>query len=76
MPESRFTDEVLDDIFCYHKPEPDQLPKYEAIREGAKVFAKCIRDNSPGSPDQTVALRKIREAVMVANASIALKGAY
>lgn len=76
MAESRFTDEVLEDIFSYHKPEADQLPKYEAIRDGAKEFAKCIRDNSPGSPDQTVALRKIREAVMIANASIALGGKY
>ena len=64
----------LDIWFTYHAPTPDQIPKYNAMREAAKVFAQCIVDNTPAGPDQTVAVRKVREAVMVANSSIACGG--
>lgn len=70
------TKEGIEDIFSYHAPTPDQIPKYNAIREGAKVFAQIVMDNTPGPADQTVAIRKVREAVMIANASIALGGKY
>jgi hypothetical protein len=64
----------LDIWFTYHAPTPDQFPKYNTMREAAKVFAQCIVDNTSAGPDQTVAIRKIREAVMTANASIACGG--
>lgn len=70
------TKEGIEDIFSDHAPTPDQIPKYNAIREGAKVFAQIVMDNTPGSADQTVAIRKVREAAMIANASIALGGKY
>ena len=76
MSESRFTPEVIDDIFSYHRPSEDQLPKYEAIREGARQFARILVANTPGSADQSVAIRQLRELVMTANASIALGGKY
>jgi len=57
--------------FTYHAPTPDQLPKYEAIRAAALVFAEVVVQNTPPSADQTVAIRKIREAALIANASIA-----
>lgn len=60
--------------FTYHKPSEDQLPKYAAIRDAAKALALCIAQNTPRCADQTVAIRKVREAVMVANASIACGG--
>jgi len=68
--------EDLEEIFSYHAPEAGQPEKYEAIRSSAKSFAAAVLANTPPSPDQTVAIRKIREAVMVANASIALKGRF
>lgn len=64
----------LDSIFKYHPPTPDQLPKYEALRAAAKAFAQVIVDNTLACADQTAAIRKVREAVMTANASIALNG--
>ena len=64
----------LDHIFKYHSPTPEQLPKYEAIRAAAKVFAAVVIENTPRSADQTAAIRLLREAVMTANASIALGG--
>ena len=66
----------IEDIFTYHSPTPDQLPKYEAIRNQAKVMALTIMENTPSGPDQTVAIRKLREATMTANACIALGGKY
>lgn len=64
----------LDNWFTYHSPTPDQIPKYLAVREAGKAFAEAIVANTPSCADQTVAVRKIREAVMVANQSIACEG--
>lgn len=62
----------VEEIFTYHAPWPDQIPKYEAIRAGAKEFARILLENTPESEDQTAAIRKLRESVMTANAAIAL----
>lgn len=64
----------IENIFKYHAPKPDQIGKYQAIRDGAKAFADILIANTPPSADQTVAVRKLRECVMTANASIALEG--
>ncbi len=73
---SRFTREVIDDIFSYHAPRADQLPKYEKIREGARLFAYTLVENTPAGPDQTTAIHKLRELVMTANQAVALDGKY
>ena len=64
----------LDNWFTYHSPTAEQLPKYQAVRDAAKVFAKVVVDNTPSSADQTAAVRKIREATMTANQAIACGG--
>lgn len=64
----------VDDVFTYHKPEPGQPEKYEQLRDAAKGLARVILDVTPVCGDQQAALRLLREAVMTANASIALKG--
>jgi hypothetical protein len=64
----------LENWFTYHSPPPEQLPKYAAIREAAKTFAEVVVANTPPSADQTAAVRKIREATMTANQSIACGG--
>ena len=64
----------IENIFTYHSPSADQLPKYEAIRAKAKELGHVIVANTPASADQTAAIRLLREAVMTANASIALQG--
>jgi hypothetical protein len=66
--------EKIDNWFTYHESETEDIPKYEAIRRVAKEFAEVIEKNTPPSADQTAAFRKIREAVMTANASIVCKG--
>ena len=71
----RIPDEnYLDQIFTYHKPNEQQQQQYLAIRNAAKDFARTVINNTPNCADQTAALRKIREAMMVANASVALNG--
>lgn len=64
----------LDNIFTYHPTTPEQLPRYQALREAAKTFARAILDNTPPGADQSTAIRKVREAVMTANAAVALNG--
>jgi len=66
--------EDLENWFTYHSPTPEQLPKYLAIREAGKAFAEVIVENTPYSADQSAAIRKVREAVMTANQSIACCG--
>ena len=70
------TKEAIDDIFTYHAPTPEQLPKYEAIRDAAKVFAQVLLANTPSSADQTAAIRLLRQAVMTANQAVATDGKY
>ena len=65
----------LDNWFTYHAPHGDQPQRYVKIRDAAKAFAVVMLENTLPSADQTVAVRKIREAVMVANQSIACEGA-
>lgn len=65
----------LDNWFSYHAPEGEDPKKYEAIRAAGKALAEVIVRNTPASADQAAAVRKVREAVMTANAAIACKGA-
>lgn len=65
---------TLNNWFTYHPPDAEDLPKFLAIREAGLNLAKVIVDNTPASADQTAAVRKIREAVMTANAAIACGG--
>lgn len=62
----------LENLFRYHRPKGDQPERYERLRAAAKAFAQVILDTTPGGPDQTASIRKVREAVMTANASIAI----
>lgn len=62
----------LDNVFSYHPPaDAAQTATYQAIREGGKTLAKLIDERAPDGPEKTLAIRKIQEAVMWANAGIA-----
>ena len=66
--------ETLENWFTYHAPSRDQLTAYAKLRSAALDFAKAINDLVPDSADKTAAIRKVREAVMTANAAIACGG--
>jgi hypothetical protein len=64
----------LENWFTYHPPEGDDPAKYENIRAAGKELAYVIVRNTPHGADRMAAIRKVREAVMTANAAIACKG--
>lgn len=69
------TEDDLQNWFTYHPPAShEQRQAYEAIREHGMIFARVIMERTPPSADQTAAIRKVREAVMTANAAIACGG--
>jgi hypothetical protein len=67
-------EERLQNWFTYHSPTDAQLPAYLAIRAAGLGFARILTAYTPKCADQTAAIRKIREAVMTANAAIACGG--
>lgn len=66
--------EILAQLFSYHPPTVETLPKFSAINQAAKNFAEVILQNCPPSADRSAAIRQIREARMTANAAISLNG--
>ena len=60
--------------FTYHAPRDGQADKYEQIRAKAKEFAYLIEQLCPQSAEQMLAWRNLQEAMMFANASIAMHG--
>lgn len=64
----------VDNWFSYHPPTPAQQRAYEELRAQARQLAQTICLECPPSADRTAALRKLRECVMTANASIACQG--
>lgn len=73
-PSYRNDEEMLNDVFRYHAPNEEQQHRYEKLRDVARYFARTVIENCPPCADRTAAIRKIREAVMTANAAIALGG--
>jgi hypothetical protein len=69
------TKQNVDDVFTYHAPDLEQQAALTHVRQSAKELAKTMLDHVPACADQQAALRLLREAVMTANAAIALKGA-
>lgn len=60
----------LDQLFTYHKPYGDQSDRYDQLRAAAKAYAEAIAALTPTSAEQTLAIRKVQEASMMANAAI------
>lgn len=63
--------EELENLFTYHTPVAGDIEKYIAIREWGFNLANTIVNMCPPCADTTAAVRKVREAVMTANAAIA-----
>lgn len=63
--------EMIENNFKYHSPKEGQPEKYLSIRDKAKEIAYLIDDLCPNSREKSIAITKLEEAVMWANASIA-----
>lgn len=48
-------------------------PEIDSLRNGAKAFAFLIVEHSPPSPDQSNAIRHVRDALQSASQSIVLE---
>jgi len=68
------TPENLHEVMQYHAPDSIQVSRFNNIREAAEHLALVILNEAPKCADQQAAIRKVREAMMTANAAIATNG--
>lgn len=66
----------LKDSFTYHSANSKQIEAMAAIRSKAFELAELIEYLVPSCPDRSAAIRKIREAIMTANAAIVIPSNY
>lgn len=66
-----FSEEILENRFTYHPPTPDKVRRHETIRNLCWELAKSINKLCPDSRESAVAITKLEEALMWANAAIA-----
>lgn len=57
--------------FTYHAPKPGQPEQYTALRNKAKELALLIDEMVPDSREKSLAMTKLEETIMWANAGIA-----
>ena len=62
---------TIDNNFKYHAPTAGQPEQYQQIRDKAKELAYLIQEIVPESREKSLAVTKLEEAVMWANAGIA-----
>ena len=65
------TEQDLKRWFQHHPPNERQIAQYAILRERGLELALTILKNCPAGSDTSAAIRKVREAVMTANAAIA-----
>ena len=73
MPRYPFTEEQSNKVennFTYHAPFGNQPERYEELRERGKFLARMMLNLCPPSRELSLALTKLEEAIMWANASI------
>ena len=62
----------IENTFTYHAPFGDQTDRYVIIRKAAKDLAITMDRACPESREKSLALTAVQQAVMWANASIAI----
>jgi hypothetical protein len=67
----QLTRENVDQAFRYSPPDAVRAVKHEAVNDHTIKLAKIYFDNCPASPELTLAVRKLQEARMWANAALA-----
>ena len=68
------TEENLDEVMTYHKPDTERARKHEVVNTAAKEFIRTLLQNCPPCADRSSAIRSVREARLWANSAIALGG--
>ncbi len=68
-------DDELAARFSFHPATETTAPLHEAVRATCLFAAKNIRERTPPSREQSLAFTALQEAMMWANAAIAIHGA-
>lgn len=63
--------ERIENAYTYHAANDEQAEKYQRIRAKAKELAYLIEEECPNSREKSLAMTKLEEASMWANASVA-----
>ena len=66
------TPDQIRETFRYHPPTPANVQRYERIRAIIKEAALEIGELTPPSRERSLCLTRLQEAMMMANASIAI----
>ena len=61
----------IENNFTYHPPDENQTSRYNLLRKAGKALAYMIEGFCPPSRERSVALAKLEESIMWANAAIA-----
>ena len=67
-------EQQIENAFIHHVPKPGQPEIYGEIRQEAKEFARLIFARCPDSQELSLALTRLEEVTMWANAAIARHG--
>lgn len=62
----------LDRLFKYHRPRGTQPSRYAELRKAARAHADAIVAHTPESAEQTLAIRAVHQASMLANSAISV----
>jgi len=68
--------EELECRFTYHEPQEGQPDLYERIRAKSRELAELIVEVTPESREQSLAVTKVEEATMWANAAVARRSPH
>lgn len=62
----------IESIFSHHPPKNDKVAAlHDSVRREVKLTATMFKAELPDSPEKTLAIRKLQEAMMYANSAIA-----
>lgn len=61
----------IEKAFTYHAPKEGQPARYTVLRDKAKELAVMVDEMCPNSREKSLAMTKIEESIMWANAAIA-----
>lgn len=62
----------VNNIFTFHPVQGNQAQRYEYLRSVGRMLAHDILAMTPKSREQSVAITKLQEVIMWANAAIAI----
>lgn len=73
-PRQEPTPAEIDALVTYHSPTPNMVSDINEVRRATAHLIKTIVRVCPPSADRSAAIRQVRTALMMANASIVLEG--